>query len=48
MIDEIEGEMENIIGSDENIKHQMDLLTSIDGVGKKLAINMIVITEGFS
>lgn len=33
---------------DPNIKHQMELLKSIDGVGEKLAINMIVITEGFT
>ena len=40
--------MEMIAESDETIKHQMELLVSIDGVGKKLAVNMIVITEGFS
>ena len=47
-IDEIEAEMEMIAESDETIKHQMELLVSIDGVGKKLAVNMIVITECFS
>lgn len=47
-INAIEEEMEGIVKSDEHIKHQMDLLTSVDGVGKKLAVNMIVITEGFT
>lgn len=47
-IDEIEAEMGNIAENDPNIKHQMELLKSIDGVGEKLAINMIVITEGFT
>ncbi len=47
-IDDLEKEMEAIIDSDETIKHQMDLLISIDGVGKRLAMNMIAITEGFS
>lgn len=46
-IDYLESEMENIIGSDEQIKVQYNLITTIKGVGPQTALYMIVATEGF-
>ena len=44
----IDAEMEGIIESDAELKHQRELLMSIDGIGERIAINMIAITEGFT
>ena len=44
----IEAEMKAIVDANGNISHQAELLKSVPGVGDKLAVNMIVITEGFS
>lgn len=40
-------EMEEIIGNTEVPARQMELLTSVDGVGKVVALNMIIATEAF-
>ena len=47
-IEAIDSEMEEIVNGNKALRHQADLLTSIDGVGGKLAVNMIVVTEGFT
>lgn len=47
-IGEITAEMENIILSTEVLDRQMKLLMSIDGVGKIIALNMIIETEAFT
>ena len=47
-IDAITAEMEKIIGSTEVLARQMELLMSIDGVGKVVALNVIIETEAFS
>ena len=44
----IEEEMEAIVNANDKIKHQVELLKSVPGVGSKLAINMVVITECFT
>ena len=44
----IEAEMQAIVDANEDISHQAELLKSIPGVGDKLAVNMIVITECFT
>ena len=46
-IDYLENEIENIIESDEKIKVQYKLITTIKGVGPQTALYMIVATEGF-
>jgi len=44
----ITAEMEDIISSTEVLDRQMKLLKSIDGVGKVIALNMIIETEAFT
>jgi len=46
-ITEIEQEIEQLIDGDEILKRQHELLTSIDGIGKKVAVKMIVETNAF-
>lgn len=41
-------EMDEIIGSTEVLARQLELLTSVDGVGRVVAINMIITTEAFT
>lgn len=45
---EIDSRMEAISAGDETVRHQRDLLESVDGVGPKIALNMIVITDCFT
>lgn len=40
--------MEDVIRNTEVLARQMDLLTSVDGVGKVVAMNMIITTEAFT
>ena len=47
-ITSITAEMEEIIFSTEVLDRQMKLLMSIDGVGKVIALNMIIETEAFT
>lgn len=44
----IDAEIESIIAANRVLTRQKDLLTSIDGVGDRIAINMIAITGGFT
>ena len=44
----IEDEMNRIIESTKILSRQMDLLTSIDGIGRVVAMNMIIVTEAFT
>lgn len=47
-VEAIRLEMEEIIRGTEVLSRQMDLLTSVDGVGKVVALNMIIETEAFT
>ena len=47
-IEAIDAEIESIIAADPVLARQKELLTSIDGIGERIAINMIAITGGFS
>jgi transposase len=47
-IKSIDSEIENLIAADPVLARQKELLTSIDGVGDRIAINMIAITGGFT
>ena len=44
----IDAEIESIIAADSVLTRQKELLKSIDGVGERIAINMIAITGGFT
>lgn len=44
----IDAEIESIIDSDPILTRQKELLKSIDGIGDRIAINMIAITGGFT
>ena len=44
----IEECMYEIIDADETLKEQFNLITSIKGIGSQTALNMIVITDGFT
>ena len=44
----IDAEIEGIIASDPVLTRQKELLKSIDGIGDRIAINMIAITGGFT
>jgi transposase len=46
-IGEIEVKIRELTDSDETLKHQHELLTSIDGAGEKTAVKMIVETNAF-
>lgn len=48
VIKTIEEEMSIIIESSKVLSRQMKLLTSIDGIGRIVAMNMIIITEAFT
>jgi transposase len=47
-LDAIAAEVEEIIRSTEALSRQMELLMSIDGVGRIVALNMIIETEAFT
>ena len=44
----IDAEIESIIAAHPALARQKELLTSIDGIGDRIAINMIAITRGFT
>lgn len=44
----IDAEIEALIGADPVLTRQKELLVSIDGIGDRIAINMIAITGGFT
>lgn len=44
----IDAEIESLISADPVLTRQKELLTSIDGVGERIAINMIAVTGGFT
>ena len=44
----IDTEIDALIDADPVLKRQKELLTSIDGVGERIAVNMIAITGGFT
>ena len=44
----IDAEIESIIAADPKLTRQKELLTSIDGIGDRIAINMIAVTGGFT
>lgn len=44
----IEAEIDRLIGSNADCKNQYQLLTSIDGIGKQIAIHTIIETKGFT
>lgn len=44
----IEEELDEVIGGSEELSRQKELLKSIDGVGRVVALNMIITTEAFS
>jgi transposase len=46
-IDEIEAKIRDLIDRDEVLKRQHELLLSVDGVGERIAIKMIVETNAF-
>lgn len=47
-IEAIDAEIDSIISADPVLSRQKELLVSIDGIGDRIAINMIAITGGFS
>ena len=44
----IEAEIEDIVAKDALLSHQMKLLLSIEGIGKKTSLKMILETQGFT
>jgi transposase len=46
-LEEIEQEIKQLIDSDDTLKHQYELLLSVDGIGKQTAVKMIVETNAF-
>lgn len=47
-IDAIDKEIDSLISADPKLSRQKELLLSIDGVGERIAVNMIAVTAGFS
>ena len=44
----IDGEIRKLVESDERISHQVELLKTVDGVGDKIAVRMVVVTMAFT
>ena len=44
----IDAEIESLIAADPVLTRQKELLVSVDGIGERIAINMIAITGGFT
>jgi transposase len=47
-LEQVEEKMSEFIGQDEELKRKYDLLTSIKGVGKVLAVSLLIYTNGFA
>lgn len=47
-MEKVEEKMQQFIAKDEALKKKYDLLTSVKGVGKVLAISLLVYTQGFT
>ncbi|WP_181309087.1 IS110 family transposase, partial [Rufibacter sp. XAAS-G3-1] len=47
-MEQVEEKMQEFIASDGDLKGKYDLLTSVKGVGKVLAISLLVYTQGFT
>ena len=47
-MEQVEEKMQEFIAKDDELKRKYDLLTGIKGVGKVLAISLLVYTQGFS
>ncbi|MBC3757691.1 IS110 family transposase [Hyunsoonleella sp. SJ7] len=46
-IDQIDHRIDELFGSTEELTRQMEILQSVDGVGKQVALNTIIATHGF-
>ena len=44
----IDHEIQTLVESDEMIKHQTELLKTVDGVGDRIAVRMVVVTMAFT
>ena len=44
----IDEEIKRLVKSDEKISHQVELLKTVDGVGDRIAVRMVVVTMAFS
>lgn len=44
----IDDEIQRLVESDEKIKHQTELLKTVDGVGDRIAVRMVVVTMAFT
>ena len=44
----IDDEIQRLVESDEKIRHQTELLKTVDGVGDRIAIRMVVVTMAFT
>jgi transposase len=47
-LEQVEGKMSEFIEADPQLKQKYDLVTTIKGVGKVLAITLLIYTEGFT
>jgi transposase len=47
-IKEIDKEIKNLIDKDDSFKHKINLAKSVPGVGLLLAVNLLVLTKGFT
>ena len=44
----IDDEIQRLVESDEKIRHQTELLKTVDGVGDRIAVRMVVVTMAFT
>ena len=47
-IEAVDEEIEGLVSSDRGIRHQVDLLKTVDGIGDRIAIFMVAVTMGFT
>ena len=44
----LDGQLAELVASDEKVRHQVELLKSVDGVGDRIALYMVAVTMGFT
>lgn len=47
-IEQIESYIDKLISGDDTLKRQFEILTSVDGIGKQVAVQTIMTTKGFT
>ena len=47
-LDNIETRIDDLIAASDTLTHQVELLKSVDGIGQRIAVAMVVCTDAFT